>query len=29
VKDWEKEDIVFETTRGSHWGHQWLPRPAS
>ena len=28
VKDWEVEGTVFETTRGSHWGHQWLTPPA-
>lgn len=28
VKNWAEEGNVFETTRGSHWGHQWLPRPA-
>jgi len=28
VKDWEKEHLVFETTRGSHWGHHWSPPPA-
>ena len=28
VKNWEAENIVFETTRGSRWGHKWLPRPA-
>ena len=26
VKDWAADNIVFETTRGSRWGHQWLPR---
>jgi 3,4-dihydroxy-9,10-secoandrosta-1,3,5(10)-triene-9,17-dione 4,5-dioxygenase len=27
VKDWEKDHSVFETTRGSHWGHQWSAPP--
>ncbi len=27
VKDWAADNIVFETTRGSRWGHRWLPRP--
>lgn len=27
IKDWAADNIVFETTRGSHWGHQWLPFP--
>lgn len=25
VKQWEGH-TVFETTRGSHWGHHWVPR---
>lgn len=25
VKNWEGH-TVFETTRGSHWGHHWVPR---
>jgi 3,4-dihydroxy-9,10-secoandrosta-1,3,5(10)-triene-9,17-dione 4,5-dioxygenase len=29
VKDWKKEHTVFETTRGSHWGHQWQMPPQS
>ncbi|WP_448680753.1 VOC family protein [Pseudomonas nicosulfuronedens] len=28
VKDWENDHTVFETTRGSHWGHQWQAPPA-
>lgn len=28
VKDWENDHSVFETTRGSHWGHHWSPPPA-
>ncbi|MCY1460562.1 hypothetical protein D9M71_781310 [compost metagenome] len=28
VKDWENDHVVFETTRGSHWGHHWAPPPA-
>lgn len=27
VKDWETDHTVFETTAGSHWGHQWSPPP--
>lgn len=27
VKDWENNHSVFETTRGSHWGHHWSPPP--
>ncbi|KRW57569.1 VOC family protein [Pseudomonas sp. TTU2014-080ASC] len=27
VKDWENDHSVFETTRGSHWGHQWSAPP--
>lgn len=27
VKDWEREHTVFETTRGSHWGHRWQAPP--
>lgn len=23
VKDWRQTHTVFETTRGSHWGHRW------
>ncbi|WP_223465081.1 MULTISPECIES: VOC family protein [unclassified Pseudomonas] len=29
VVDWENDHTVFETTRGSHWGHQWAAPPAS
>ncbi|WP_233809886.1 VOC family protein [Paraburkholderia sp. HP33-1] len=29
VKDWEKEHTVFETTRGSHWGHHWQAPPSA
>ncbi len=29
VKDWENDHTVFETTRGSHWGHQWAPPPGA
>lgn len=28
VKDWDKDIGIFETTRGSDWGHQWLPLSA-
>ncbi|WP_248798122.1 VOC family protein [Pseudomonas sp. MWU13-2105] len=28
VKDWDNDHSVFETTRGSHWGHQWAAPPA-
>lgn len=28
VKDWENDHTVFETTRGSHWGHHWAAPPA-
>lgn len=28
VVDWAKEKTVFETTRGSHWGHQRQPELA-
>ncbi|MCU1717653.1 VOC family protein [Pseudomonas sp. 5P_3.1_Bac2] len=27
VKDWQNDHSVFETTRGSHWGHQWSAPP--
>lgn len=29
VKDWQNDHSVFETTRGSHWGHQWMAPPAA
>jgi len=29
VKDWQNDHTVFETTVGSHWGHQWSPPPAA
>jgi len=28
VKDWDNDHSVFETTRGSHWGHQWSAPPS-
>ncbi|WP_460124414.1 VOC family protein [Pseudomonas sp. S2_C03] len=28
VKDWDNDHSVFETTRGSHWGHHWTAPPA-
>mgnify|MGYP006197280017 FL=1 len=27
VKDWQNDHTVFETTRGSHWGHHWSAPP--
>lgn len=29
IKDWQNDHTVFETTRGSHWGHHWATAPSA
>jgi len=29
VVDWDNDHSVFETTRGSHWGHRWSAPPSA